>query len=164
MYYHYNPETREFLFENLAEIKDFPSTTIDINFKINQYRNQIFDGKEWSVIYDYRTANIYKKNSLTKIYKKLGENINEDEIIYEDKNFIPTIKKEKTENDIKQEIKLKINSFLSKTDKYFNNHPPKFNGDIDKLKSYRDYLYEFTKKEKWWLLKITPFEEWQQKS
>lgn len=160
MYYHYHPETKEFLFENLSEVKGFPSTTIDINFKLSPYRNQIFDGEKWSVVYDYRTANVYKKNSLTKIYKKLGEKIEDDEVIYEDKNFIPNIKKEKTENEIKLETKLKINSFLSKTDKYFNNHPPKFNGDIDKLKKYREYLYEFTEKENWWLIKIISFEEW----
>lgn len=160
MYYHYHKETKEFLFENLSESKDFPSTQIDINFNLSPYRNQIFDGKKWNIIYDYRKANIYKKNSLIKVYKKLGEKIEEDEILYEDKNFIPEIKKEKTEDIIKQELKIKINSFLSKTDKYFNNHPPKYNGNLEKLKAYREYLYEIREKENWWHEKIVDFEEW----
>lgn len=160
MYYHYHPETKEFLFESHEIVEEFSHTEIDINFNLPKYRHQIFKDDKWIIVYDYRKANIYKKNSNIKIYKKLGENLNEDEIIYEDKNFIPKIKYQKNENEIKLEKKLEVNAFLSKTDKYFNNHPPKYDGDINKLKAYREYLYDFTNKANWWQLDLIPFEKW----
>jgi hypothetical protein len=159
MYYHYNKETKEFLFESLNTMKEFPSTKIDIHFNLPKNRNQVFDGEKWLIVYDYRYENVYKKNSLNKIYKKLGEKINEDEIIYENDN--PIIKKETSDEEIKTILKLKINSFLASTDKYFNNHPPKYKHDIEKLKKYREYLYEFTEKNNWWNEKIIDFDEFQ---
>lgn len=160
MYYHYDPETREFLFESHEIVEDFNYTEIDINFNLPKYRNQIFKDDKWIIIYDYRKANVYKKNSIIKVFKKLGENLNEDEIAYDDRDYVPKINQEKNENEVKNELKLEINGFLSKTDKYFNNHPPKYNGDIEKLKKYREYLYAFTDKTNWWQSKIIPFDQW----
>ena len=159
MYYHYDQQTKEFLFESFEPIDDFPSTEIDINFELPKNRNQIFNGDKWLIVYDYRKENIYKKNSIIKIYKKLGEKINEDEEIHEE-NSTPKIKKEKSEEEIKTSLKLKINGFLSSTDKYFINHPPKYKNDINKLKSYRQYLYDLMEDSEWYKKEIIEFELW----
>jgi hypothetical protein len=160
MYYHYHPETKEFICESNEKIKDFPATEIDINFNLSDYKSQIFKDDKWIIVHDYRKANIYKKNSVIKVFKKLGEKLNEDEIIYPDEDYIPPYTREKTEEEKKYELKLEINSYLAKTDKYFNNHPPKYKGNFEKLKDYRNYLYEFTEKENWWLVEIISFEKW----
>jgi hypothetical protein len=160
MNYYYHPETREFLFENKEKIDNYPSTKIDIHFNLPKNRNQVFNDDKWYVVNDYRKSNVYKKNSVIKVFKKLGEKIEDDEVIYENPNFIPKLKVEKTLDNIKNDLIITINSFLAKTDKYFNNHPPKYNGDIEKLKKYREYLYDFTKKENWWNNKIISIEEW----
>lgn len=158
MHYHYDHETKEFLFESHEMIKDFPSTEIDINFKLPANRSQIFDGEKWQVVYDYRKEIVFKKNSLNRIYKKLGQKIEEDEVIYKSESEIK-IPINETENK-KTNIKLKINGFLSSTDKYFINHPPKYKDDIEKLKKYREYLYSFTEKEKWWEFELIEFDKW----
>ncbi len=154
MNYYYDEETKEFLFENNEKIEDYPSTEIDINFNLAPNTNQIFDGQKWKIVYDYRKSNVYKKDG-TKVYKKLGQKLNEDEIISKDDSFnvTPNLKNEK------QELKYKINGFLSSTDKYFNGHPPKYKGDIEKLKRYREYLYQFTEKEDWYEKKLIEYEE-----
>jgi len=154
MNYYYDEETKEFLFENNEKIEDYPSTETDINFNLAPNTNQIFDGQKWKIVYDYRKSNVYKKDG-TKVYKKLGQKLDEDEIISEDDSFdvILNLKNEK------QELKYKINGFLSSTDKYFNGHPPKYKGDIEKLKRYREYLYQFTENEDWDKKKLIEYEE-----
>ena len=160
MYYHYDEKTKEFLFESLEKIKDFPATKIDINFNLQKNRNQIFDGEKWLVVYDYRKENIYKKDTILRIYKSLGENLKEDEEIHEE-NYTPNIKNQNIEEEKKMFFKLKINGFLGSTDKYFNNHPPLYKGDIEKLKKYRNYLYQFTEEKEWWKKELIEFNEWQ---
>lgn len=154
MNYYYDNETKEFLFDNHEKIEDYPSTEIDIHFNLSDDKNQIFDGKKWQIVHDYRKKYVYKKDG-TRIYKKLGEKIEEDELILQENIF----KKTKT-YDKKNEIKFKINGFLAKTDKYFSGHPPQYKGDIEKLKAYREYLYSFTETEKWWEKELVSIEEW----
>lgn len=156
MYYHYDQQTKEFLFESFEKVEDFPYTEVDIDFNLSKNRNQVFDGEKWLTIYDYRKENVYKKNTLIKVYKKLGEKINEDEEIREDDN--QEIKKEISEEEKKTSLKLKINGFLSSTDKYFNGHPPKYKGDINKLKKYRQYLYDIMEDSDWYKKEIIEFE------
>lgn len=160
MHYHYDHETKEFLFESIEKIDDYPSTEIDIIFDLPQYRHQIFDGKKWLKIYDYRKANIYKKNLNIKVYKKLGEKVEDDEILYEDPDYEPNFTYQPSETEKKIVKKIEINGFLAKTDKYFNSHPPKYRGDLEKLKRYREYLYNITEEDDWWKKPIISYEEW----
>ena len=159
MYYHYDEKTKEFLFESLEKIKDFPATKIDINFNLQKNRNQIFDGEKWLVVYDYRKENIYKKDTILRIYKSLGENLKEDERIYEE-DYIPKVKTPNIEEEKKMFLKLKINGFLSSTDKYFSNNAPLYKNDIEKLKKYRNYLYQFTEENEWWKKELIEFDTW----
>ena len=159
MYYHYDEKTKEFLFESLEKIKDFPATKIDINFNLQKNRNQIFDGEKWLVVYDYRKENIYKKDTILRIYKSLGENLKEDEIIHEE-DYIPKVKTQNIEEEKKMFLKLKINGFLGSTDKYFSNHAPLYKNDIEKLKKYRNYLYQFTEENEWWKKELIEFDTW----
>jgi len=158
MYYHYDKETKEFLFENIEKSEDFPSTEIDINFNLASQLNQIFDGQKWKIVYDYRKKIVYKKNSLQRIYKTLGQKIEDDEVIYENEK---DVKVTYDQDEIKKtNLKFNINGFLSSTDKYFIGHPPKYSGDIEKLKKYREYLYQFTKSHDWWKKELIDFNEW----
>lgn len=158
MYYHYDPDTKEFLFENINKVPEYPATEIDINFKLQKNRSQIFDGEKWQIVYDYRREIVFKKNSINRIYKKLGQKVEDDEIIYASEDDIK-IPFDKIKNK-KNEIKLKINGFLASTDKYFINHPPKYKADIEKLKKYREYLYEFTDQNNWWEKELIDFDKW----
>ena len=160
MYYHYDSKTKEFLFESIEQIDDYPSTEIDIIFDLPLHRHQIFDGKKWIKIYDYRKANVYKKNSNIKVFKKLGEKIEDDEIVFEDTEYEPNIEYQPTDHEKEIIKKIEINGFLAKTDKYFNGHPPKYNGDLEKLKRYREYLYNLTEERNWWQKNIFTYEEW----
>ena len=161
MYYHYDQQTKHFLFESLIKMEQFPATKIDIHFDLSKNRNQIFDGEKWLVVYDFTKENVYKKNSYIRIYKKIGEKLEDDEIIIN--GDVPEIIIEKTTDDIKKELEIKINGFLSLTDKYFNNHPPKYKGDINHLKKYREYLYQFTENDNWWQKKLIDFENFNER-
>lgn len=160
MYYHYHPETKEFIFESIEKIEDYPSTEIDIIFNLGEYRNQIFSNNKWIKIFDYRKARVYKKNSYQRVYKKLGENLSEDEVIINEfENIEVKQTSEEIDEEIKKNLKNEINGFLAKTDKYFNNDPPKYKGDIENLKKHRHYLYELTEQKDWWKKPIRSFEE-----
>lgn len=95
-----------------------------------------------------------------RFYQSIGMTEMDVQQAYDGLWYLEGYVPEKPVEQKQKEVRDVRNSYLKDTDKYMISDYPITSAEREKYKSYRQYLRDYTLKNKWWLTNPLNFDEW----